>query len=449
MSLGQKISRAAARLSAGTRFLLALTLVAGVALAIILPRLHPRVAMEPAITQHLEPNELAQITTYLSGKSIPFKTEGDKLLVPADKKLEVLADLLYEDLLPGNTDDGFDAMFKQMSFWDSGSKLDHMYIRGKELTLRNIISRFPGVKKATVLIDPTSEQHIGGSVTPSALVDIQTRGNVKNVKRLATAAANAVLGAQSNLSRDKVQINIDGIPRRITDGDESPEPSEILAQREQQEQAYVAKLRKQLAFIPDALISVSFEPTEPVEAAATTQAAVASAREQRQLTLCASVAVPRSYFVRIYRSATPGAADPTDGILQPIIDNELPRIRKLVKNCLAIRSEDDVTVESYYDAVPPTLPLTRSASMPLLDLLRGHTREASIAGSVVLGLIITSLLLRRSPGSSSTIGQPLATTLLLADQVTQDDDDDPAPQNDQGDAHRYAQLIQNWVAQER
>src|SRR4051812_41711550 len=115
MSATQQVPKLASRfsrLSIRKKLFLAFTLIALISGAIVLSRFQRPSPMEPVPPQPLDPAELAPITARLTSKSVPFKTDGDKLLVPADKKLEVLADLLYEDLLPGNTDDGFDAMFK-------------------------------------------------------------------------------------------------------------------------------------------------------------------------------------------------------------------------------------------------------------------------------------------------------------------------------------------------
>ena len=53
-------------------------------------------AMEPVLDRALEDQQLAQVTKYLSSHSIAYRTDKGKVLVPADRKMQVLADLLYD-----------------------------------------------------------------------------------------------------------------------------------------------------------------------------------------------------------------------------------------------------------------------------------------------------------------------------------------------------------------
>src|SRR4051812_14373339 len=67
-----------------------------------------QVALEPVLDQPVDATQLAQITTFLSGKNVPFRDEAGRVMVPADRKMQVVADLLYEDLLPNGSEPGFE-----------------------------------------------------------------------------------------------------------------------------------------------------------------------------------------------------------------------------------------------------------------------------------------------------------------------------------------------------
>jgi flagellar biosynthesis/type III secretory pathway M-ring protein FliF/YscJ len=435
-------------------------------------RTERQVAWEPVLDQPVDATQLAQITTYLSGKAVPFKDEAGKVLVPADRKIQVLAELLYEDLLPGNTDSTFDAIAKT-SIFDSSSKVNQLYLNAKQERLRNIIGRFPGVRIATVLIDPTSEQHINGSITPSALVDIQTRGGVKNSRQLATAAVNAVTGAQSNLPRDKVQVAIDGAFVRTTIDPNELASDEKLERIQQREQIYVAKVRKQLSFIPDALISVTVniadrpKPSRPTTRRsdgliANTGTTISSPRKDIETVTSASVAIPRSYFVKIYTRSNPKIADPSDGLLQPIIDVELDKIRRLVRTTLGIHSDDEVTVASYVDQQPALITVgTQTASAPVTLLLSNRTTQAAIAITGIMLLVVAPLLLRRQkPVGASVSSRPIHAALLsprsedFADEEYAEDGDEPDDHyaelgtvaHDSPDA--TANVLEKWMRQQ-
>ncbi len=139
MSLfSQQIERVQAQLTslpAGRKLLWGCLLAAVIGGGLLWGRMSRSVAWEPVLDQPLESSELTQITTYLSGAGIPFRNEGAKVLVPADRKMQVLADLLYQDLLPGNTESGFDAIAKT-SIWDSNAKIDHLYMRARRSRCR-------------------------------------------------------------------------------------------------------------------------------------------------------------------------------------------------------------------------------------------------------------------------------------------------------------------------
>jgi len=46
--------------------------------------------MEPVVDMDFPPEDLARITANLRGRQIPFTAQGSKILVPADRKYEVL-----------------------------------------------------------------------------------------------------------------------------------------------------------------------------------------------------------------------------------------------------------------------------------------------------------------------------------------------------------------------
>ena len=77
-------------------------------------------------------------------------------MVPADRKVEILARLGFSQSLPGDFHNAFDDLvLKQGNWLDSPDKTDRMYLEVKQRTLEQLISQFPGVSRAKVVIDPT------------------------------------------------------------------------------------------------------------------------------------------------------------------------------------------------------------------------------------------------------------------------------------------------------
>ncbi len=175
--------------------------------------------MSPLLDQSLSQDELGQIATSLQAQAIPYKTVGDKVYVPADRKVEVLAVLGYSQALPRNFDQGFDEMTKQMNWLDPPDKTDKMFLEERQRLLASIIRRFPGVQDAAVVIDPTTERRLDGNdVQPVATVMVTTSRNSTTANRqLADAVAGTVSGGQAGLARSNINVTIDGVPFTIKD----------------------------------------------------------------------------------------------------------------------------------------------------------------------------------------------------------------------------------------
>jgi flagellar biosynthesis/type III secretory pathway M-ring protein FliF/YscJ len=175
--------------------------------------------MSPILDQSLSQDELGQISQSLDAQAIPHKVVGDKVMVPADRKLEILAVLGYSQVLPRNIDEGFNEMIKQMNWLDPPDKTDKMFLADKERMLAAVIRRFPGVQDAAVVIDPTTERRLDGNdVQPVATVMLTTgRNGGASRRQLAESAADIVSGAQAGLARSRINVVVDAVPFAVKD----------------------------------------------------------------------------------------------------------------------------------------------------------------------------------------------------------------------------------------
>ena len=443
------------------------------------------IAMVPVLDQSFADADLMQIGQHLSEQKVPHEVRDGKVYVPSDRKLEVLSDLIYTDTFISSTESGFDTLIKQSSIFDTPSKADKMFNRAREQTLQSVIGRFRGVRKATVVIDPTNERHIsGGSITPSALVDIQTRGNEAMPRQLASAAVNTLCGAVSTMSHDRVKVTIDGASYNLgaeeMDGD-------IFEVRQHCEQGYVTKVRQLLSYIPDVLVSVSVDVnvqsidsethtvdedhsakieshaetrieqgTPAADATAVLANAVPEAADKvtdptsaprvqetktdytvipgqtvqkthtpagKETVLSASVVVPRGYIVQLYRRGATKAVEPTDALLQPIIDAQLSKIHQLVKTSLGLKNDADVTVDIYDDgstvtvATPPadaSVVNEQAAVVPQLSSLWNRHWGYIVLGAATL--LMASMVLRRGSGAMAA-PQPVDRSPMSASRL--------------------------------
>ena len=110
--------------------------------------------MEPVLDQPFSEVDLARIVKHLDAKGVDHKVEEGKVFVAASQRPDVLSDLFYVGILGGNGKaSGFDALVKQMTAWDPPSKTDKMFNRYREEKVEEVISRYPGVRKTTAIID--------------------------------------------------------------------------------------------------------------------------------------------------------------------------------------------------------------------------------------------------------------------------------------------------------
>lgn len=217
--------------------------------------------MSPLLDQSMSQDELGQITTSLQGQQIEYKLVGDRVYVPADRKLEILATLGYSQALPRNFDTGFDEVIKQMNWLDPPDKTDKMFLDAKERTLASVIQKFPGVQDAAVVIDPTTDRRLDGNdIEPVATVTLTTsRNGGASRRQLSESAADVVSGAQAGLTRSRINVVIDGIPFAVKDrsDDGMGGDDDSVELQKQWEDHYRNQILQGLTDVRGAIVSVS------------------------------------------------------------------------------------------------------------------------------------------------------------------------------------------------
>lgn len=217
--------------------------------------------MVPLLNQAFSTEDLGRIQQRLDEKGIHYSVSSDKILVPADRRMEILSDLTYSRLMPRSTQEGFDAMLKQMSPFDPEDKQAKLWNHSKELLLSQIIGSFPDVLQADVMIDPTSNPRIGdGGIEPSATVNISLREGAKAGQRLVDAAADAVSGAQAGINVNHIKVVINGVAQKVHDPDDPMhDAGDQLALLQQHEASVEQRVRANFSDIPGLLISVTMK----------------------------------------------------------------------------------------------------------------------------------------------------------------------------------------------
>lgn len=214
----QRIQQQLAGLTASQRMLTVALVAIMVMTLVYWGRYAGSADMEPLLDQSFTQQDLGRVQSFLKGKGVDFQNSGDRILVPAERRMELLSDLAFARMLPQNTETGFDKMTAKLSPFAPASEREQLYNRGKEITCGQVIERFPGVETAVVQIDPTNKRQVGANIEPSASITITmaTTGGT-SARQVAEAAAMTVAGSQAGLPIGRINVTVNGIPQRLRD----------------------------------------------------------------------------------------------------------------------------------------------------------------------------------------------------------------------------------------
>ncbi len=218
--------------------------------------------MVALLDQSLTSEEISTIKSSLASKSVTYEVVGDRIMVPKEKQPEIIADLGYAQLLPRDMKDAFETIVMgNENPFRTTSQSDQIYNHARERKLATIISMWPGVKSATVMIDGTNKRNPTRSIQPTASVAIAMKSGEQPSKRLADAVVNLVAGAQAGLSTDGVKVMINGQAIKLaTAGDPwGNGDNPVLKAKADAEQLYSQKILNVLAYIPNAYATVSVD----------------------------------------------------------------------------------------------------------------------------------------------------------------------------------------------
>ena len=215
--------------------------------------------LQPLLDQALSGEELASMKSALSAGGISYSVVGDRIMVPADKRIEAVAQLGLTQALPRDMHNAFDDMVAKLNPLQAPTTTDKLMNHAKEMMLAQMFSRWPGVSNAIVMIDNTNIRRIGGSIEPSAAVALTMKPGTPRNLAYAEAAADMVAGAQAGVDRAKVKITIDGqpIPVRSDDMRSVALSGDFLESRANAERQYREKIEQFLGNYGMVYVTVS------------------------------------------------------------------------------------------------------------------------------------------------------------------------------------------------
>jgi flagellar biosynthesis/type III secretory pathway M-ring protein FliF/YscJ len=216
--------------------------------------------MSPVLDQSLGDADIAKIVQDLQSHGIPYSVSGGRVLVPTDRKMEAVAELMYATVLPHDSESAFEELNKELNPFSPPSERDDMRVEVTQREVAQIIRQWPDVADATVLINAKDKERIEGSIPPSATVSITMRDGSTVSKKLVMAAADSVVGAVSGLTRGQVSVIIDGVSHRLPDADNSTAggDDDYMSLQQQNEARWEDKVRELFAAdIPGLCVTVN------------------------------------------------------------------------------------------------------------------------------------------------------------------------------------------------
>jgi flagellar biosynthesis/type III secretory pathway M-ring protein FliF/YscJ len=181
--------------------------------------------MVPVLDGQLSSADMTTVEHALQAQGISYVPSGSQILVPADRKMDIVANLAYGNELPHDSSATFQAIMKDLSPFSPSEDRDLHFTQYQQQALEQMIRRFPEVADVSVMINAKEEYRIDGSLVPSATVNITTRSapaGSKTFHKLVEASAGAVASAVGvGMTPGHVTVIVDGRKGSGTDDSDS------------------------------------------------------------------------------------------------------------------------------------------------------------------------------------------------------------------------------------
>ena len=426
-----------------------------------------RPQLEPLLDQPLTLQEMNTVVEALKAKGAEFDERGDRIYVKPEERRRLQRELASDGSLPQDTSLGFENLLKDQSPFLPESINRRNFKIALQNELAAVIAAGPEVASADVFVNEFRQRRIGSqtALRPSASVKVETARGKQLSQPEVQAIANLVCGAVAGLEPHKVNVIVDGRPRDIP-GPEDMLGLGLLEETKKNEKHFEEKIYDLLSYIPGVKVAVAVglettrkvteindygEPQQKSEKTTETKTssdnsageagvspntgtALASGAtgqsssteegetenfppqlvrretsEQVPFTrksVTASINIPRSYFVGVYRAQKPEGNEPTDADLKVLIDIEQKRVQAGVRNLIGATENDAVQVDWFPDLAPGSPGVFREAPFlagadagaeeGALARLSDYAPQAGLVGLAVVSLLMMAMMVRKS-----------------------------------------------------
>jgi len=434
----------------------------------------------PLLSHEFTLDELTAAEEALKANGANYEIRGSRIYVKGHDRHNLLRLLHSGNALPEGSLFDMQSVVNDENPFRSPESLAYAqnYAKGNELA--KIIATYPFVRKASVLINPSTKRRLGSSPDiPTASVTVTLAPGREMTPDIVEGFAKLVSGAVSGLKPHNVHV----VDARTGHPYNVPHPEEAgtfdhLRIVQKQEERLLAKIRARLADIPGVLATVTVEvdtskrvkqttvhdapqpksetsqsseqgggdsSAEPGVVANVGQAVTSTGSGQRSTTeetmtenfepklremetveqtpfamvknVTATVSIPRSFIVGLFRAQFPQADEPKDddANFTTIRDAQIARVKESVQRIVMARSPEDVQVDVYPDlewkadggtwSRTPNGAVTSADSVGGFDtmgLLRGYGPEAGLGLLALTSMFMLMRIVRKSTPMVST-----------------------------------------------
>ncbi|HEY3244198.1 MAG TPA: flagellar M-ring protein FliF C-terminal domain-containing protein [Phycisphaerae bacterium] len=464
----QRISSQLALLNTSQRLAIALcaVVVAGSLLWLIQWSATPELAA--LLDQDLTGQELTGAQAALDAARADYKVIGNRIWVRPSQRTELIGKLNSANALPHDISIGFDKLVADNSPFlpESQMKIRYNVALGNELA--KVIRSSPDVHNAVVFISTEAKRAFSNKpIVPTASVHVMMNAGKEVNPAMAQSIAMLVSRAVPGMDAHNVSV-IDALRSRAY-SIPRPEDATALTQWDEvrrREDYQLGKIMEQLGYISGVLASVSIELdtttskvesvtyTKPDEKSSTSDATDSAsggtgsepgvgANVGQALTAnepgehntsertktenfepmpaekkvvekppfsirraTATVKIPRSYFVSVYRMQNGASSSPVDDELKPMMELEFNRVRNAVKKVVMSDADTDVDVSFFYDLDQRGAPLAAAATEAAaaattlggttVNWLHDYGAQAGLAALATVSLLMMFMMARRT-----------------------------------------------------
>jgi len=249
------IQRSMGRLTATHKLLFgSLAVIAAMTLFLV-----SQYAAKPALVDLVSIGTDAGTIQALRAAGINAENVDGRTLVPKGSEHAALVTLSESGLLPGNTEILFNNLIQSQDWKASREQHRQQAVIALQNELGRVISRFRGIRKATVILDIPEPMGLGRAVQePSASVSVETMGGSGLSQATVDAIAGLVAGSRAGLTAARVMV-VDattGRQHQVSD-EQSVSAGRYLEHQMQVERHIQREIERLLAHIQGAVVSVN------------------------------------------------------------------------------------------------------------------------------------------------------------------------------------------------